>query len=93
MTDRKRYSILDKIVLVTCLLIFGVGLGYGWRMHHEYQSMKQRVDPDGWINLRDLSYEISKGKDFYLYVDDSTMLHFMPLRKARFEMAVRREER
>lgn len=86
-------SILDKVVLVTCLLVLGAGLGYGWRMHHEYQETKHRIDPEGWVNIRDLSMEIGKKQDFYLYVDSNTMLHFMPLRKARFEMAVRREER
>jgi hypothetical protein len=91
MADRKRYSLLDKFVLVTCLLIFGTGLGYGWRMHHEFQDT--RIDPEGTIYIRDLSMEIGKKKEFYLYVDKYTMLHFLPLRKAKYEMAVRREER
>jgi hypothetical protein len=91
MSDYKKYSWLDKFILVVCLLILGTGLGYGWRMHHEFQD--NRISPDGVICIRDLSMEIGKKKEFYLYVDKYTMLHFLPLKKAQYEMAVRREER
>ena len=75
-------------VMVSLVLLIGVIFGYGWRMYHEPLEI-----PAGIIYLPDLSHEIGKGKEFWLLVDDDCMLHFLPLRKAQYEMAIRREKR
>lgn len=76
-------------VMFFLILIAGVTLGYAWRMSHEPSAtISVRT-----IHLGDLSLWIGKKKEFFLLVDDNTQLHFLPLRKAQYEMAVRREKR
>jgi hypothetical protein len=87
----------DWLMCVMFFMLIGVGLGYAWRMHHESISTASmahaRIMPFNSLTVADLSYEISKGREFWLPVNESTMLHFLPLNGARFQMAIRHEPR
>lgn len=85
----KGEKIFQVSVIIFMILVAGMILGYAWRMAHE-PTATLRVNT---IYLGDLSMEIGKGKEFWLPVDNDTMLHFLPLRKAQYEMAIRREKR
>lgn len=86
--ERKRFTSKDMAVVIVCLMIVFTGLGYFWCF-----SQKPFSVPTNMICIADLSMEISKGKEFWLPVDNDNMLHFLPLRKAQYEMAIRREKR
>ena len=79
----------ELIVLLFLVFVSGTACGYGWRMYHD------NLKPPGpaSIYLADLSMEISKGHEFWLSTNDTEMLHFLPLRGAKYEMAIRRELR
>jgi hypothetical protein len=85
----------DKALVLFFVLLIGVGFGYGWRMHHE--SIAAPSDyllmPPNSLTISELSYEIGKGYEFWLPVNNDTMLHFLPLKNAVYEMAIRREPR
>jgi uncharacterized oligopeptide transporter (OPT) family protein len=83
-------KIFQTTIMVFLIFLFGTIAGYAWRMVHDN---KKPVLGVGTIHLGDLSMEIGKGKEFWLPVDDNYMLHFLPLRKAQYEMAIRREKR
>ena len=84
----KKFTWHDLLTVALCCLVFGTIGGYGWRMHHETKAPAPSL-----IYIADLSMEIGKGHEFWLPVDGNETLHFLPLRGARFEMAVRREAR
>jgi len=84
----------DRLLCVMFLVLLGAGLGYAWRMHHESIAAEHYVMmPPNSLTVADLSHEISKGLEFWLPVNGETMLHFLPLSRARFQMAIRHEPR
>ena len=89
MAEKYKFNWMDWTTICTTLILIGVMLGYGWRMHHETKAQKY----DTRITAADLSMEIGKKKEFFLYADNDNMLHFVPLRGARYQAAVRIEAR
>jgi len=85
----KKFTLHDILTIALCCLVLGIAGGYGWRMYHDNLKPPQPAS----IYLADLSLEISKGSEFWLPTSDTEMLHFLPLRGACYEMAVRRELR
>jgi hypothetical protein len=80
----------DLVVACFCCFVIGISAGYGWRMYHE--SLSKPLPTINALYIPDLDREISKGKEFWLQVDKETQLHFFPLRKASYDMAIRREK-
>jgi len=86
----KRYGLDDLMVVALCCLVLGCMGGYGWCLYHK--SLDKPIEANS-IYIADLALEISNGNEFFLPADDKTILHFLPLRGAYYEMAVRREKR
>jgi hypothetical protein len=93
--NTKQFKWHDWLVFVVFFLIMGTGPGYAWRMVHERNPSPAHyvMMPPESLTIADLSHEIGKGREFWIPVNDETMLHFLPLKGARFQMAIRHEPR
>lgn len=74
---------LDKAVVLFFVLLFGVMLGYGWRMHHEFKNWDKWTKQMKVDALMEVLTEAEKGK--VLRVND-----FIVVKRADGSVVVRR---
>lgn len=96
MSREKKTPKSDKWYFFYYGIIIGIMLGYGVRMWQDegfQKGIEEMFTPSSkvFITPHSLSTEIKSGRSFWLPIGDGQALRFLPLRKTRFEMAVRHE--
>jgi hypothetical protein len=78
MAEEGKYKLdwMDWITICITLIVLGMVLGYRWRMHHEAKALRN-APVQQTFTAADLALEISKGKEFFIYADNDTMLHYI----------------